>query len=191
MDTTDVYLNAGRAQERVTTHFFEFRESLERQAGPSGSAVRLPSDMSIWPPAALFDAVYASTVVHHFGVALGVILEKWGDVFYPGGPTKPAYADDRRRHGQADGDRESSTKQKIAREQHHERHTSNRERGIRYAEPCDLVMMYRCQAMDPEEVRAYLRGCEEMAAARERKGLEEKVNYWRESLKPLTANDIW
>jgi len=139
----------------------------------------------------LFDAVYASAVAHYFGVASTDMLEKWADMFYPGRSTKPAYADDKRRRDQADAEKDNSTKQKIAREQRHERRTSNRERGIRYAEPCDLVMMYRCQAMDPEEVRAYLRGCEEMAAARERKGLEEKVNSWRESLKPLTANDIW
>jgi len=105
VDTTDVDLNAGRAQERVTTHFFEFRESLERQAGPSGLAVRLPPDMSIWPPPMLFDAVYASAVAHYFGVASTDMLEKWADMFYPGRSTKPAYADDQRRRDQADAEK--------------------------------------------------------------------------------------
>ncbi len=41
--------------------------------------------------------------------------------------------------------------------------------------------------MEPEKVRAYLKGREEMAVARECKGLEEKLNSWRESLAPLTA----
>jgi hypothetical protein len=51
-------------------------------------------------------------------------------------------------------------------------------------------MMYRFQAMEPEKVRDYLKGCEEAAAAaREHKGLEEKVNPWRESLAPLTDID--
>ncbi len=62
----------------------------------------------------------------------------------------------------------------------------NRRRNIH---PHDVVMMYRFQAMEPEKVRAYLEGCEEMAAARELKGLEENVNSWRVSLVPLTAND--
>ena len=49
--------------------------------------------------------------------------------------------------------------------------------------------MYRCLAMEPEKVRAYLKGSEEIVAARKRKGLEEKVNSWREFLAPLTDHD--
>jgi hypothetical protein len=45
-------------------------------------------------------------------------------------------------------------------------------------------------AMEPEDVRAYLKGCEEMQAAGERKALEEKVNSWRESLAPVNSIDI-
>ena len=63
IDTTAVDSNADRAQ-RFTSH-----RSLERRFGPPGSAARVPSDMSIWPPAALFDAVYASAVLDHFGFA--------------------------------------------------------------------------------------------------------------------------
>jgi hypothetical protein len=64
--------------------------------------------MSIWPPAALFDAVYVSTVVHHFGFSRAKILEKWGDVFYPGVSTKVAHIDDKRRGNQADADKQNS-----------------------------------------------------------------------------------
>ena len=172
MDTTDVDPNADRAQVRFTSHLFD--QSLESIAGPSGSAARLPSDMSIWPPPALFDAVYASAVVHHFGVALTEILEKWGDVFYPtsGGPTEAAHADYKCRRDQADVDKENRSLQKAARRY---------ERRGRRIDPHDVVMMYRFKAMEPEKVRAYLKGCEEVAAAIERKELEEKVNSWRES----------
>ena len=163
--TTDVDPNADRAQVRFTSHLF--RQDLELAAGPSGSAVRVPSDVSIWPPAALFDAVYASAVVRHFGFALTEISEKWGDVFYP---------------DPADADKEDSSRR--SRQRRYEK------RGIHDAiDPHDVVMMYRFQAMEPEKVRAYLKGCEELAAAGERKGLEEKVNSWRESLAPLTAID--
>ncbi len=95
MDTSDIDSHADRLQERFTSHLLDQR--LERVAGPSGSVVRVPSDMDIWPPAALFDAVYASAVVHHFGFALMIILEKWGDVFCPGELTKAAHNDKRRR----------------------------------------------------------------------------------------------
>jgi hypothetical protein len=76
MDTTDVDSNAHSAQERFISHLFE--RSLERVFS-SGSAVRVPSNMSIWPPVALFDAVYASAVLYHFGFSVTDILEKWGD----------------------------------------------------------------------------------------------------------------
>ncbi len=82
MDTTDVDPNADRAQERFTSHFF-FTHSVSL-ARYTDSAVRVPSNMSIWPPTALFDAVYASAVLHHFGFTPTHISEKWGDVFYPG-----------------------------------------------------------------------------------------------------------
>jgi hypothetical protein len=45
--------------------------------------------MSIWPPAVLFDAVYASAVLHRFGFGVMGILEKWGDV---GGRVLPWWA---------------------------------------------------------------------------------------------------
>ena len=41
--------------------------------------------------------------------------------------------------------------------------------------------------MEPENVRTYLKGCEEIAAARESKRVEEKLDSWRESLVPLTV----
>ena len=179
MDTTDVDSNADRAQERFTSHLFDL--AFEPGTGPSGSAVRVPSDMSVWPPAALFDAVYASAVVYHFGCTLTEILEKWGDVFYPD-QTDAGHIDDKRRRDQADADEENPSGQKAARRRRHER------RGIHDAvDPHDVVMMYRFLAMEPEKVRAYVEGCEEMAAAGERKGLEEKVNSWRQSLAPLTT----
>jgi len=132
----------------------------------------------------LFDAVYASAVVHHFGFAVADISEKWGDVFYPGGPTNAADMHRRDQRDQADADKENSIRQITTRQQRYERRYARR--GI---DPYDLVMMYRCQAMEPEKVRTYLRGSEEIVAARERKGLEEKVNSWRESLAPSTAYD--
>ena len=182
MDTTDIDSNADKAQERFTSHFFD--RSLERVLPSSGSAVRVPSDMSDWPPAELFDAVYASTVLRHFGFQVTHFSEKWGNVFYPSGPMK---ANDRRRHDQADADKENS-RQAVDRQQRYERRDGRR-RNRDAIDPYDLVLMYRCQAMEPEKVRAYLKGSEEIVAARERNGLEEKVNSWRESLAPLTDND--
>jgi hypothetical protein len=179
MDTTDVDPNADRAQERLTSHLFD--QAFEPATGPSGSVVRVPSDMSLWPPAVLFDAVYASAVMYHFGPALTEILEKWGDVFCPSVPTKTAHIDDERGLDQADADKENSSPKKAARQRRYNR----RDRRI---DPHDAVMMCRFLAMEPENVRAYLKGCEEMVAAGDRKALEEKVNSWRESLAPLMSS---
>jgi hypothetical protein len=191
MDTTDVDSNAGRTQERLTTHLFtEPEEMLPGLSSlavciPFSSAVRVPSDTSNWPPTVLFDAVYAGAVVEHFGVKVPDFLKKWGTVFYPGGPTKAAHADDKHRRDQADADKEKHSQLEEGRQRRWE--ARDRRRGTHDAiDPLDVAMMYRFKAMEPEKLRAYLKGCEEVAAARERKGLEEKVNSWRETLVPLT-----
>jgi len=98
MDMTNVDLTADRAQERFTSHQFM---SLEPVAGPSGSVLHIPSDMSIWPPTMLFEAIYASTVAYHFGFAGTDILGKWGDVFYHGGPMQAADTRDKHQCNQA------------------------------------------------------------------------------------------
>src|SRR6267142_5425279 len=86
MDTTDVDPNADRAQERFTSHvFIQSSEVFPGLSGLSSTAVRVPSDMSIWPPTALFDAVYAGAVVYHFGIKEPDFLKNWEGAFYPGG----------------------------------------------------------------------------------------------------------
>ena len=63
-------------------------------------------------------------------------------------------------------------------------------RGIRGGfDYLDMVTIHHCMAMGPENARAFLEECNEMAAAAERKMVDEKVNSWRESLVPATAND--
>jgi len=179
MDTTDVVPNADPAQETFTHHVFNRSLEGTARAGCSGSALRVPSDMSTWPPPALFDAVYASAVVRHFGIAIEDVLKRWEGVFYPEGTMKAAHTNDERRRDHADAEKDDNPRQR--------RH--GRCGGRDTTHPHDIVMMYRFLAMEPENVRAYLNGCEEMAAAGERKAVEEKVSSWRESLAPGTAVD--
>ena len=186
MDTTDVDPNANRAQERFTSHLFV--QPLEVFPGLSSSALRVTSDTSIWPPTMLFDAVYAGAVVYHFGLKVPDFLKKWGDVFYPAGPTNEAHANDKHRRDQADAAEEKYSQQKADRQRCREARDGRRD-TYDAINPLDVAMMYRFKAMGPEKARAYLKRCEEVAAARERKGLEEKVNSWRESLTSLTNID--
>lgn len=184
MDTTDVDANADSAQESLTSHLFD--QDLKRAAGPSGKAVRVPSDMSTWPPAVFFDAVYASAVVHHFGFGVTDILEKWGDMFYT--PMKTAHTNGKHRRDRADADEDNSNGLTVAQQRHYDRRGGRRSRH-NAIHPHDVLMMYRFKAMEPEKVMAYIKGCKEIAAEKERKELEEKVNSWRGSLAPLTATD--
>jgi hypothetical protein len=175
------------AQERLTSHFFDRGFC---QACFSGSAVRVPADTSIWPPVALFDAVYASAVLRHFGVAMTDILENWRVVFCPDGPMKAAGVDNKRRRDQADADKETSNAQKAARQSRYDSERRYGRRGVQSDfDAFDMLMMYRFQAMEPEKVRAHPEGYEEVAAARQRKRLDEKVNPWRESL-PNTVPSV-
>jgi hypothetical protein len=48
--------------------------------------------------------------------------------------------------------------------------------------------MYPFIAVPAEQLRDYLKGCKEMAAAAERKGLEEKVNSWVEAVLDTSNN---
>ena len=92
---------------------------------------------------------------------------------------KAVRVDNKHRRDQADADKENSSK--TAQQKCYDR--CDRRCGRHGAiDPYDVVMMCRFQAMEPDKVRSYLQGCEEMVAARERKGLEEKINSWRESL---------
>jgi hypothetical protein len=183
MDTTDVDSNADRAQERFTNHFF----ARSPFSGYSGLAARVPSNMTMWPPSVLFDAVYACAVAFHYGSGLADVLKNWEDVFYPDEPAEAAHTDDNGRRDQVAAQEKSDRQKAERKERFHMR--QERERARNAIHPHDLLMMYRFRAMEPEKVRAYLRGCKEMAAARERKGLEEKVNSWREGVVG-TSNSI-
>ncbi len=70
------------------THLFQpnKRTALGRETLPLGSPLRI-SDTPEWPPPILFDAVYASAVLHHFGTQTlkDEVAATWKDTFDPGG----------------------------------------------------------------------------------------------------------
>lgn len=190
MTTTDVDPNAGNArEERFTNHVFEL--SLEGSVGGhSGQAIRVPSndtEKSEWPPTSLFEAIYASTVMYHFGVTPGDLLNKWDAVFYePGGASNPEQADNQRRHDQDNAEKENRERHREARkrrynerQQGYRGHRGRRAGGL---DGLDMLTILPFTAMPAEKVRQYLEGCQQVAAAKEQNELEEKVNSWREGL---------
>ena len=89
MDTTDLDPSASPAEERCTAQTFELPPDKYALGDPrlqSGSPLRL-SHTSDWPPAILFDGVYAGAVLHNFGTKelKDTVTKRWRDTFYPGG----------------------------------------------------------------------------------------------------------
>ncbi|SRR5258708_297172 len=89
MKTTDIDPTAQLEDQRFTAHLF----SPDKWPGlggnptlPLGSPLQM-SDTSKWPPAILFNAIYADPVLHHFGTRTlkDEVTETWKDAFYPSG----------------------------------------------------------------------------------------------------------
>jgi hypothetical protein len=88
-------------------------------------------------------------VRRHFGVAVVDISNKWGDMFYLGGPTKAAHPDDECRCDRADADKRKYSQQKTDRRRRQEMRDGRR----RTHDAIDPVMIYRFKAMEPKKVR--------------------------------------
>jgi hypothetical protein len=89
MSTDDVDDMAGPDQRRYTAHIIQFNED---EKFPTylvhGSRLHIPDPIGPWfPPDILFDAIYASFVLCHFGTdGMGDgIATKWKHHFYPDG----------------------------------------------------------------------------------------------------------
>ncbi|KAI0293851.1 hypothetical protein B0F90DRAFT_1760624 [Multifurca ochricompacta] len=86
MTTEDVDPDESPETLQCTTHLFcpEYRGLLKNDRLNTGLALHI-ADSADWPPAIIFDAVYASVVLHHFGTddfkdALSKFTK---DTFYP------------------------------------------------------------------------------------------------------------
>ena len=83
MNTTDIDPTAPPAEKRCTSHVFTTKPPIRALLFP-GSTLSLsgtPRD----PPAILFDAIYATTILHHFGTQSlrDLITIVWKDATYP------------------------------------------------------------------------------------------------------------
>lgn len=127
MDTTDVDPDADNTQVRFTSHHFHPVLGAGRRTLWFGTPPLLLT--CPFGHHQLFEAVYASAVVHHFGfTAVTDIPEKWVDVFYSGGLIQAAYADRKSRHDQAgkvNSDGQQATQQRcFDLERHYRKHNN-------------------------------------------------------------------
>ncbi|KDR84566.1 hypothetical protein GALMADRAFT_206130 [Galerina marginata CBS 339.88] len=81
METTDVDPTAPPTEQRYTTHIFDDHPYPPFQLSPSLKLIGTPDD----PPSIIFEAVYAGSVLQHFGTSVlkNDLSETWKDT-YPG-----------------------------------------------------------------------------------------------------------
>ena len=179
MTTADVNPPGPPEERRCASHALitEFSPLLEL-ALKHNSPVRMSNDEN-WPPAILFDGIYAGAVVHHFGTqALGdKVIEKWKTVYYPDGNMTVA---------------ERAYKAILGREAKYKRMTRMQSkmceelREVREGpDLLDMVMGMPFALVPQIEIDAVMREAKEAAAAAERKEVEKKMAGWLSGLQPL------
>lgn len=153
MNTTDIDPTALPEEQRCTAHLFEDDTFLDVLNGVvSGTPLRI-SDTDEWPPAILFDAVYACAVLHHFGTKAikDEVAARWVQTFYPDGVTCA----------------ERKQKRDQQRQQRHDAPAG--------PDALDLLMDLPYILVSPEARWAMWRAEEEKAEAAKQRQVQEKV----------------
>lgn len=201
MDSTDVVYAAGQhegdilpgpTEQKYTVQLLDTSQPFALAGTTSGSLVRLPQRRrKKWPPAVLFDIVYASAVAQAFGDFHGDILKTWKDVYYGGEVTTPGRRDLQQLH-ESQADRRAQNK-RHATERDTRYEKRSRDDPRRELDNVDILMAIRFQGVPREELARYLAEDREKMARKEREKVEPIVNSWREQVAadghPLPAND--
>ncbi|KAH9026840.1 hypothetical protein EDB85DRAFT_1978191 [Lactarius pseudohatsudake] len=154
MDTTDVDHGAPPDQKRYTAHFIQVDEGPHPGDFVSGIPVRIAASRQS-PPDILFDAVYASFILHHFGTKIvkDRIIQEWTDSLYP----------------VTDG--HAATSERIPAQ--HERRVNHRR-----PDTMDILMALPYILVPPDMLRAEMRAAKEEAEAAEQRCVQERVEGW-------------
>jgi len=178
MNTSDIDPTAPPAEKRCTAHLFrpDVPSFLGSNTFPLGHPLRI-SDSPKWPPAILFDTVYAGAVLHHFGTrTLKDEVAAWKDIFDPGGVMTTAGTDYK-----ATADETAAAVERTR--------TQAQDRKGRYEardgpDTFDMLMILPYILVPRDELKAMLREAKEKAEATEQRRVQEKVNTW---MKQITA----
>ena len=160
MDASDVVPGVDPTENMCIIHLFEPLKSFDI----AGKRLVM-SDPDSWPPPALFDAAYGALVLREFGVqaARARVADIWEELYYPRGgfDATTAEMDHRRRRARAQ---------------------RAEARGPPKPDRFDLLMMIQYLAVPPDELRQHFADVERKVEEEERRGVEEKVNRWREGV---------
>jgi len=183
MNTSDVDPTAPPAEKRCTAHLFPSdarpEEVLARETLASGHPLRI-SDSPKWPPAILFDAVYAGAVLHHFGTRTltDEVAATWKDTFDPGGIMTAADAGYKGITDERAATAERTQDQAQAREARHEARDAARVGPDTF----DMLMILPYIMVPRNELKAMLGEAEEKAAAAAQRRVQEKVDTWMKQI---------
>ena len=163
MDSTDAIPPSADPSERMyVVHPFGPLKPFEI----SGLRLAMPPDSdSRWPPQVLFDVVYGAAVLHEFGVPTTTarVGALWEELYYPRGGFDATVAE-------MDCERRQARKERAE------------ARGPPRPDGFDLLMMIPYLGVPEEELRAHFAEGERRAEEEERRGVEAKVNGWREDV---------
>ncbi|KAF8880335.1 hypothetical protein CPB84DRAFT_1687646 [Gymnopilus junonius] len=173
MNTTDVDPSLPPGENRFTAHLFEPCELSLLVGRRPGSPIRV-SDHKNWPPAILFDAVYATTILYHFGTTrVRVMIDKtWKNIFYEDGIMNRSQVEHKELIDAQVQDKQKTERQaqeRNARLEHHERSNTS---------PFDLLMALPYILVPQDELRATFREAREKAEKEKQERLKEKVEAW-------------
>src|SRR5579863_8306326 len=178
MNMSDIKSTTPPAEKRCTAHlFWDDKLSLGRDSLPLGSPLQI-SDSPLWPPAILFDAIYAATVLHHFGTQTlkDEVAASWKHAFDPGGVMTTAQVD----YNAITDETAAAAERKLNRAQarkarHDEAHSG--------PDTFDMLMTLP-YIMVPRDELHVLREAKEKAEVREQRRVHEKVDTWMKQITP-------
>ena len=168
MNTADVDPSAQPEEKRYTVHLLDpSRTSMLLGVSP-GTPLRT-SNADSWPPAILFDAVYASAVLHHFGTQelKDEVSTNWMSTFYP---------EEIRNRDQVGHKEITKETEKQAQERQYFSHCSGH-----FGQSLSSAIYVGSTGEAPGYVESSrgLKEAEEEAHAAERRSLEEKIEPWK------------
>lgn len=172
MDTTDIDHNAPPEQRRCTAHIIKLDTRLPVEF-VSGSPLRISASPQFRPPPdILFDAVYASFILHHFGTKRmkDGITKEWKDSLYSGSNEvmTTAHTDNK-----AITDEHATTSERTQAQAWDERRAKHHG-----PDTMDMVMALPYLLVPPNELQAEMRAAKEKAEAAEQRHVQERVEGW-------------
>jgi hypothetical protein len=163
MNTTDIDPDASPTEMRCTSHLFRHVKSLNFS---SGDRLRI-SDTLEYPPAILFDTVYAGAVLRHFGTQ--TLKDEVIATLYNDGILIAADAEQTKINHERALAKERKQNQDQARDTRHR---------ARSPDTFDMLIMLPYIKVPRTELQEALRQAKEKAEAAEQNRVREKVDTW-------------